>query len=124
MLECAQTTGKSNRAFVPPRSWQHHSVPSNVLARTELGRAVRRVAPQHAGSVRDVLSRVVTLRITTDVCERAARLGPATMRGLDAIHLANALLLGDELEGVLPYDERLAAAAESAGLPVLAPTDT
>jgi predicted nucleic acid-binding protein len=42
-------------------------------------------------------------------------------RTLDAIHLAVALTLGDELEGIVAYDERLSHAAQSLGIRVMAP---
>jgi predicted nucleic acid-binding protein len=46
---------------------------------------------------------------------------PAKLRTLDAIHLSCALALGDELAGVLTYDHRMADAARSRGLVVIAP---
>lgn len=36
-------------------------------------------------------------------------LGPATLRSLDAIHLASALTLGDDLLAVVTYDRRMLA---------------
>ena len=53
--------------------------------------------------------------------DAAGRLAPPQLRTLDAIHVQCALLLGDELEGFVTYDERTAAVARAAGLPVLAP---
>jgi len=44
------------------------------------------------------------------------------LRNLDAIHLAVALDLGDDLDGIVTYDDRLAAAAEGLGVAVIAPT--
>lgn len=44
------------------------------------------------------------------------------MRGLDALHLAAALDLGDELDAILTYDERLTCAAKVHGVEVVAPT--
>jgi hypothetical protein len=44
------------------------------------------------------------------------------LRTLDAIHVAAALDLGDDLEGMVTYDERLAQAAEQNGIRVTAPT--
>ena len=38
-----------------------------------------------------------------------------------AVHLASALTLGDELDGLVAYDERLAAAATALGIRVIAP---
>jgi hypothetical protein len=44
------------------------------------------------------------------------------VRTLDAIHLATALELGDELTAFVCYDDRLSAAAAALGLPVVTPT--
>ena len=42
-------------------------------------------------------------------------------RRLDALHLASALELGDELEGLITYDERMATTAAGLGIEVIAP---
>ncbi|MDQ0615224.1 putative nucleic acid-binding protein [Microbacterium sp. W4I4] len=92
------------------------------LARTELMRAVRRVSPDRAPRVRVVLDSLVLLRVTTTMFETAGRLDPVGLRSLDALHLAAAIDLGDDLEGFLTYDDRLAEAARAQGFAVLAPT--
>ena len=92
------------------------------LARTELLRAVRRVAPDLLVQVRMVLDVVTITEVTTAVFEAAGRLDPAILRTLDAIHVAAALDLGDDLEGRVTYDERLAQAAEQNGIRVSSPT--
>jgi predicted nucleic acid-binding protein len=43
------------------------------------------------------------------------------LRSLDALHLATALEVGDELDGLVTYDARMSVAAEALGLAVLAP---
>ena len=43
------------------------------------------------------------------------------LRTLDAVHLASALAMGDELGGFVCYDARLTEAATRIGLPVVAP---
>lgn len=53
--------------------------------------------------------------------ERAALVAPPELRSLDAIHLATALDLADDLDGFVSYDERLARAADDYGIPTLAP---
>jgi len=53
------------------------------------------------------------------VIDIAQRLGPATIRSLDAIHLASASLLGADL--VCAYDERMLAAAEELGFRTSSP---
>ena len=91
------------------------------LARTELFRAVRRVLPKSAPLARQVLDTLTVLRLETSVFEEAARLEPPGLRSLDALHLAAALLLEDDLLGVVTYDERLAEATRLLGFFVLAP---
>jgi hypothetical protein len=49
---------------------------------------------------------------------RAVRFDPSVLRSLHAIHLAAALDLGDDLEGLVTYDARLAEAAEANGVAV------
>jgi len=51
----------------------------------------------------------------------AAALEPASLRSLDAIHLATALSIRDRVGVVFCYDERLAHAAASANLMVARP---
>ena len=53
--------------------------------------------------------------------QRAGELDPAVLRSLDAIHLAAALAIGDDLEGVVTYDERMVAAAHALGIATLTP---
>jgi predicted nucleic acid-binding protein len=53
--------------------------------------------------------------------DQAAVLDGATLRSLDAIHLAAAQTLGDGLVEVITYDQRLANAAQRIGLRVIAP---
>jgi predicted nucleic acid-binding protein len=94
---------------------------STDLTRTELLRTTRRVSPGHLAQARLVLESLTLLTLTSELCERAADLEPETLRGLDALHLAGALALGDELEGIVTYDERLADAAMAQGVAVVAP---
>lgn len=58
------------------------------LARTELFRAVRRVAPDRAVEARAVLDSIIMLEIITSTYEEAGRLEPATLRSHEASHLA------------------------------------
>lgn len=91
------------------------------LARIELLRAVRRAVPDRAVQARRVLDSVTLLEVSTAIFEEAGRLEPTLLRSLDAVHLAAALALGDDLERLVTYDDRLAEAAELNGLPVAAP---
>lgn len=94
---------------------------SSDLARTELLRAVRRAAPDRVVRAREVLDAVTLIDVTTQVFEEAARIDPTGLRTLDAIHLAVALDLGDDLESVVTYDDRLAAAAAVNGVVTTTP---
>ena len=91
------------------------------LLRTELLRATRRAAPHAMTQARDVLDAVLLLRVPPATFERAAELVPELLRSLDAIHLAAALELDDELEGLITYDDRLADAARLHAINVITP---
>jgi predicted nucleic acid-binding protein len=91
------------------------------LARAELLRAVRRVVPERAVRARLVLDSLDLLSVTATTFDAAGRLEPASLRTLDAVHLAAALELGDDLRSLVTYDGRLAAAAQAHGVPVSAP---
>ncbi len=106
------------------RSWiesADRELVASDLARTELMRVVRRVVPDRALLAREVLESVILVEVTTAVFEEAGRLHPADMRSLDAIHLAAALDLGDDLEGLVTYDKRLAEGALANGIEPIAP---
>ena len=106
------------------RSWlqeEDRDLVACDLARTELMRSVRRVVPDRALQARSVLDAVTLVDVTAAVFEVAGRLDPVGLRSLDAVHLAAALDLGDDLEGLVTYDDRLADAAIANGVPVVAP---
>lgn len=100
---------------------QGHSLASSGLARTEVLRAVMRVNPARAIKAVGLLEEVALLDVGESILDSAARLEPSQLRSLDAIHLASALTLGDELETFVAYDERLVAAAAALGMPVASP---
>lgn len=91
---------------------------TSVVGAVELVRAARRLGAEPER----VLETVVLIELTDHVREVAGQLEPPTLRSLDAIHLASALSLGDDLEALATYDERLANAAEQVGVLVLGPT--
>jgi uncharacterized protein len=92
------------------------------LVRTELLRAVRRAAPDRVLQARAVLDSITLTAITTALFDEASRLDPTAVRSLDAIHLAAALDLGDDLDGLVTYDDRLAEAARLNGVSVVTPS--
>ena len=101
----------------------HPAVVSSALAVTEVQRAIARVSARQslADRARLVLDGVALLAVELAILEKAARLGPPELRTLDAIHVASALSLGDDLLAFVTYDERQAIAARRAKLPVVRP---
>lgn len=90
------------------------------IARVEVIRAVRDKGARTVANARAVLEGVDLIQLDDELLDLAAELeGP--LRSLDAIHLAAALELGDELEAVVTYDGRMAGAAEALGPTVAAP---
>jgi len=94
---------------------------SSDLARAELVRATRQAAPDRLLRAREVLDILVLTEVGTAIFEQAGRLEPPALRTLDALHLASALDLGDDLDGMVTYDDRLASAAQVHGVLVVAP---
>ena len=94
---------------------------SSAFARTEVARALLSEAPAAIKRGQDVLAEVDLIRINDRVLTLACSLQPDSLGSLDAIHLATAALLRDGVGRVVTYDDRLAAAARDAGLPVAAP---
>lgn len=101
---------------------QTADIVASDLLRTELLRAVRRAAPEQMERARAVLDAVVLVTLPTAVFERAADLDPEGLRSLDALHLAAAVQLGDDLDGIITFDERLAEAARRRGIAIIAPS--
>jgi hypothetical protein len=94
---------------------------SNALARTEVLRALLPAGEAAVSRGRDVLRTVDLLRLNNPLLEAAGLLQPASVRSLDAIHLATARLLGEELGVVVTYDQRMSEAARELGLRIHSP---
>jgi len=97
---------------------------SSSLAWVELPRAVRRrlgSAGPSLPALWGALSASAEVPISDEVIGMAARLDPARLGSLDAIHLASALSLGDAVGAFITYDDVLQGAADDAGLRTLRP---
>jgi uncharacterized protein len=92
---------------------------SSALARAEVLLPAGETALSRG---RDVLRRLALVRINDRVLDAAGILEPTQVRSLDAIHLATAQLLGDDLGHVVTYDDRIAEAARQIGLKTASPT--
>ena len=94
---------------------------SSSLMRIEVARTVTRALPSAQAEVPALLAAFGYLAIDEEIVEAAAREPDPDLRSLDAIHLASARVLGEQLAAVVTYDERLAAATTRVGLPVHTP---
>ena len=95
------------------------------VSSVEVLRALRRKGAASVENGTDALDAVLrslsVIELDAPIADQAATLGPDTLRSLDAIHLASALAIGEQLEAFVTYDLRLADAARASGLTVVAP---
>ena len=107
------------------QAWREQLATDDVLMTCELAvaevlRAVRRVD----GDVTVALAHLAALEQLTmdrDLMLAAGGVPPAGIRTLDAIHLAAARAVGDDLGGLVTYDDRMTTAAQAVGVTTLAP---
>ena len=102
--------------------------PSRAVSRVatvEVQRAIGRMSGADASDDRSPsrgLRRTDPARVRRRRGRSGPRLQPATLRQLDAIHLASAMELQEDLVAVVTYDKRMREAASSLGLPTAAPS--
>jgi predicted nucleic acid-binding protein len=94
---------------------------SSAIALVEVVRAARRrdtSVVQHAFALLDETD---LLDVTASIVSSAGGIGAPALRSLDAIHLASAQALAEDLEALVTYDVRLAQAATQLGFAVASP---
>lgn len=94
---------------------------SSAILRTEALRAVRHLGSDALATVRDGLRNVDLVAIDDRILDAAGVLEPRILRTLDAIHVATALSIGDDLAEIVTYDDRMAEAARLLGLQTTSP---
>jgi uncharacterized protein len=94
---------------------------SSALIGVEGIRACRRYGEEYAVEARSFLRDMALVPVDDAVLDVATSLGPAMLRSLDALHLATALSVRDEIGAFVTYDQRLADAADAQGLNVVQP---
>ena len=94
---------------------------TSALARTEVARALLPLGPDAVVRGEEVLRRIDIVRMNDQILRAAGSMLPLELRSLDAIHLATAVALGEDLARVCTYDGRMAASAGALGLAVVAP---
>jgi predicted nucleic acid-binding protein len=95
---------------------------SSALARTEVLRALLPGGENAVAAGRRALGLLDLVRVNDRILNSAGTLAPPELRSLDAIHLATAERLRDELAAFVTYDERMAALATTLGYRVSAPS--
>ena len=105
------------------RSWftSHDAIWSSQLLYTEALRAGARLGIG-TDLVEDALDTVSLVLPSATTFSTAGRLQPTMLRSIDAIHLATALEIGDDLEGLVAYDIRVLDAARRASIDVVSPS--
>ena len=106
------------RAFLSVRDARRVS---SALLRTEALRAVRHLGPDALATVREGLRRVDLIGIDDRILDAAGTLEPQVLQTLDAIHLATAMAVGDDLDTIVTYDERMIEAARLIGRSTVSP---
>ena len=107
------------RGFVADRKGSRRV--SSALLRTESLRAVRHLGAEALATVREGLRRIDLVGIDDRILDAAGTLEPRVLRTLDAIHVATAMAVGDDLEAIVTYDERMVEAAKLLGLATVTP---
>jgi len=100
---------------------EHPSQATSVVGLVELRRAAARRPGVPSGRVEAVCSRIAAIALDAAVAGVAGTVEPPALRTLDAVHLASAAALADDLEALVTYDRRLAEAAVTLGLPTASP---
>ncbi len=94
---------------------------SSALIEVETVRALARHAPGAISRLPPILDLIVLVEISPQVRALAQQVTPPAVHTLNAIHLATALRMSDQLTSFVTYDRRLADAATAAGLLVDSP---
>ena len=100
---------------------------SSALAIAEVPRAIRRYAgdrttSQLARAMEKALRGIAYVPVGIGVLIRAGSFEEPFLRTLDAIHVASALEIADDIDSFITYDSAQAKAAGLAGLPLLQPS--
>lgn len=99
-----------------------HVRTSGMLLQTEALRAAARLSPDHLAAARQLLRGLALIQMDRPLYALAATLAPPTLRSLDALHVAAALTLGQDLVGFIAYDMGMERAAHAHGLPLARPS--
>ena len=104
------------------------SLATSVVTEVELPRAVARAREDRPDSVIDgslilqgVISSAAIIELNENIIAAARNVAPVHVGALDAIHIASALSLDQDLAGVATYDNRMSDSLTQTGVKVIAP---
>ena len=95
---------------------------SAILLQTEALRAAGRLSTAHLAAARALLRGLALIHLDRQLYAVAGTLAPPELRSLDALHIAAALTVSQDLADFVTYDARMIAAARAQGLPVVSPS--
>jgi len=107
---------------------QWPSLATSILTEVELPRLVARAREDRPDAVIDgslilqgVLASAAIIELNDDIVAAAREVAPVHVGALDALHIASALSLDQELADVATYDARMSDALIRVGVTVVAP---
>jgi predicted nucleic acid-binding protein len=110
------------RAWLTAQSGLGEYAATSAIGRVELMRVVARYGePGQAERAGYLLDGLDILPLTEPVVALAETIGPAALRSLDAVHLAAAAHMKQELTAFVTYDHRLLDGCREVGLPTASP---
>ena len=110
------------RTWLTAQIDQGDSAATSALGRVELMRTFARYGNSgYSDRARYLLDGLDILPLTEPVITLAESIGPATLRSLDAIHLAAAAFFKPQLTTFVTYDHRLLEGCRTIGLTTASP---
>jgi uncharacterized protein len=110
------------RSWLAAQIGQGEYAATSTLDRVELMRVVARYGePGQSERARYLLDGLDIIPLNEPVIALAETVGPPTLRSLDAIHLAAATQIEDELTAFVTYDHRLSDGCRAVGFTAVAP---
>lgn len=106
------------------RQWLSRHQPiiaTSDLTTTELLRVCRMNVPDALPEVMQMLDGLIRIPLSRSLCRSAGISVPLPLRSLDALHVATAMLLGEEIQAVLTYDRQMINGAHAVGLATISP---
>ena len=121
-LLVAEAETPALRAWLTEQQDAGEFAASSWLGRVELMRVVARVSdPALISQARYLTDGLDIIPLTESIISVAEVIGPASLRSLDAIHLAAAASIESVLTAFVTYNHRLRDGCRAVGLPVVSP---